>query len=149
MRIRGFLEKKFDPPAPFVEAILVSKGLHITKLVDLHIDTGASSSIILDKDSRYLRLNVTELKKAERDVGGVGGMIDTYIIEDANLMFRTEDGSLCKEKLKMLVGAHDLAKLDVQSRKLILFMPSLLGRDVLRRYRLIYDEPTNEVYLER
>lgn len=149
MRIRGFLEKKFDPPAPFVKAILVSEGLHKSKLLDLHIDTGASSSIILDKDLKYLRLNVGELKKAERNVGGVGGMIDTYVIEDANLMFRTEDGSLCKEELKMLVGAHDLAKLDAESRKLILFMPSLLGRDVLRRYRVVYDESSNEVYLER
>jgi len=45
MRIEGFLDRKFDPPAPFVKAILDSKSLHLSKLVDLHIDTGASASI--------------------------------------------------------------------------------------------------------
>lgn len=41
MRIKGFLERRFDPPAPFVKAILNSKSLNLSKLVDLHIDTGA------------------------------------------------------------------------------------------------------------
>ncbi|MGB9717821.1 MAG: hypothetical protein ACPL4E_05200 [Thermoproteota archaeon] len=149
MRIKGFLERKFDPPAPFVKAILVSEELNLSKLVDFHIDTGASASIILDKDLRYLKLDVTKLRRAERNVGGIGGMIETYIIKDANLMFRVDDGSLCKEQIKMLVGRHDLMSLDAESKKLIMVMPSLLGRDVLRRYKLIYNERSNEVFLER
>ncbi|MFQ5710868.1 MAG: hypothetical protein ACE5GD_03715 [Candidatus Geothermarchaeales archaeon] len=148
MRIKGFLEGKFDPPAPFVKAILNSKSLNLSKLIDLHIDTGASTSIILDKDVRYLKLDVAKLKKAERNIGGIGGVINTYAIEDANLMFRTEDGSLHREGLRMLVGKHDLTKLDAESRRLILLMPSLLGRDILRRYKLVYDERSKEVYLE-
>jgi len=149
MRIKGFLERKFDPPAPFIEAILVSESLHMSKLVNFHVDTGASASIILDKDVRYLKVDATRLKKAERNVGGVGGVINTYVIEDANLMFKTEDGSLQKEGLRMLVGKHDLMELDAESRTLVLVMPSLLGRDILRRYKFVYDERSNEVYLER
>jgi len=149
MRIKGFLERKFDPPAPFVKAILNSKSLNLSKLLDLHIDTGASTSIILGKDVRYLKLDTAKLKKAERNVGGIGGVVNTYVIEDANLMFRTEDGTLRKERVRMLVGQHDLSRLDEESRRLILIMPSLLGRDVLRRYKLMYDERSNEVCLER
>jgi len=115
----------------------------------LHIDTGASTSIILGKDVKYLKLDFAELKRAERNVGGIGGVIDTYVIEDANLMFKIEDGTLHKERVRMLVGKHDLSKLDAESRSLILIIPSLLGRDVLRRYKLIYDEQSNEVCLER
>lgn len=149
MRIKGFLERKFDPPAPFVRAILTSRSLNLSKLVDLHVDTGASTSIILGKDVRYLKLDTAKLNKAERNVGGIGGVIDTYVIEDAKLLFRTESGSLHEEKLRMLVGRHDSLRLDEESRNMVLIMPSLLGRDVLRRYRLIYDERSNEVYLER
>ena len=99
MRIEGFFERKFDPPAPFVKAILGSEGLGLGKPVDFHIDTGASTSIILEKDARYLKLDIAGLKKAERNVGGIGGMIDTYVIEDATLVFRAEDGSLYEEGL--------------------------------------------------
>ncbi|MBO3755320.1 MAG: hypothetical protein FGF53_10685 [Candidatus Brockarchaeota archaeon] len=143
------MERKFDPPAPFVKAILVSEELKVSKLVDFHIDTGASASIILDKDLRYLKLDVATLRKAERNVGGIGGVIDTRVIEDANLMFRIDDGSLYKERLKMLVGRHNLMSLDAESRRLVLVMPSLLGRDILRRYKLIYNERSDEVFLER
>ncbi len=128
---------------------MLSKGLNISRLVDFHIDTGASASIILDKDLRYLRLDVGRLKRAERDVGGIGGLINTYVVEDAALVFRTTDGSVLEERLGLLVGSHDLVKLDAESRRLIMVMPSLLGRDVLRRFRLVYDERLDEFYLER
>ena len=149
MMIKGFLDRKFEPPAPFIKAVVVSQSLNVSRLVDFHIDTGASASIILDKDLRYLRLDVAGLKSAERDVGGIGGLIKTYVIEDAALMFRTADGSVVEERLKLLVGSHDLRKLDAESRRLMMVIPSLLGRDILGRFRLVYDERSDQVYLER
>jgi len=82
MKIYGFLNKEYEPPAPFIKVLLISKNLNIRKFLDLCIDTGSSSTIILDKDARYLRLNLKDLKKAKKNVGGIGGLIDTYIIED-------------------------------------------------------------------
>jgi len=149
MMIKGFLERKFEPPAPFIKAVVVSRGLNIRRLVEFHIDTGASASILLDKDMRYLRLDVAGLKRAERDVGGIGGLIKTYVIEDAALMFRSVDGSVVEERLKLLVGSHDLGGLDAESRRLMMVIPSLLGRDVLGRFRVVYSERSDEVYLER
>jgi len=149
MMIKGFLERRFDPPAPFVKAVVVSEGLNMSRIVDFLIDTGASASIIFDKDLRYLKLDVSRLKKAERDVGGVGGLVKTYVIEDAALVFRTLEGAVVEEELNLLVGSHDLRSLDTESRRLIMVIPSLLGRDVLRRFRLVYDERSDEVYLER
>jgi len=64
MRIRGFLNRGYEPPAPFIKVLLISKNLHIRKFLDLHIDTGASSTIILDKDARYLGLDIKSLKRA-------------------------------------------------------------------------------------
>jgi hypothetical protein len=149
MMIKGFLERRFYPPAPFIKAVVVSRSLNMSGLVDFHIDTGASASIILDKDLRYLKLSVAGLKRAERDVGGIGGLINTYVIEDTALMFRATDGSVVEERLKLLVGSHDLREFDAESRKLMMVIPSLLGRDVLGRFKLVYDERSDEVYLER
>ena len=148
MRIRGFLNRDFYPPAPFVKALLISESLGLRRFIDLHIDTGASSTIILDKDVRYLKLNVKSLKKAERNIGGIGGSINTYTIDDAVIMFKTEEGKLHREKLTLLVGVHKLDKLEEGERRLIMRIPSLLGRNILRKFRLIYDERSNEVHMK-
>jgi hypothetical protein len=79
MRIRGFLNRDYEPPAPFIKVLLISKDSNIRKFLDLHIDTGASSTIILDKDARYIGLDIKSLKKAKRNIGGIGGLIDTYL----------------------------------------------------------------------
>jgi hypothetical protein len=41
------------------------------------------------------------LKRAERDIGGIGGLISTYVVEDATLFLRTEDGGIIEEKLQL------------------------------------------------
>lgn len=148
MRIRGFLNRDFYPPAPFVKALLISESLGLRRFIDLHIDTGASSTIILDKDVRYLKLDVESLKKAERNIGGIGGLINTYAIDDAVIVFKTEEGKLHKEELTLLVGAHMLDKFKEDERKLLMRLPSLLGRDILRKFKLIYDEKSDDVHME-
>ncbi|MGB9758845.1 MAG: aspartyl protease family protein [Thermoproteota archaeon] len=149
MRIRGYLNLGYEPPAPFVKVLLISKKLHIRKFIDFHIDTGASSTVILDKDAKYLRLDVKSLKRAERSIGGIGGTVDTYLIEDTIMVFKTEEGMPHEERQTLLVGIHRLDKLTEGERKLIMKLPSLLGRDLLRKFRLTYDERLNEVFMER
>ena len=149
MRVLCYFDNRFEPPAPFVRATIESKTLKIRKPVHFHIDTGASATTLLDKDSYYLGINLRKLKKAERKIGGLGGLIDTYVIEDAALFFRVENGEIIKEKLRLLIGAHDLSKLSSEEKSLIMRMPSLLGRDIIYRYRLVCDKNQNEIYLER
>lgn len=118
MRIKGFLGREYDPPAPFVRALLTSEGLGISKFMDFHIDTGASSTVILDKDFNYLKLNVSDLEKAERNMCGIGGLVDTYIIEDTTIVFKSEGGALHKERMPILVGVHKLDKLTNEEKKI-------------------------------
>jgi len=104
---------------------------------------------LLDKDVNFLGIDVRRLKRAERDIGGIGGLISTYVVEDASLFFRTEDGGVVEEKLQLLVGRHDLSGLSYIERALIMRLPSLLGRDVIYRFKLVCDRYHNEVFLER
>jgi len=76
-------------------------------------------------------------------------MVDTYVVEDAELMFRTEDRKIRVEKLRLFVGKHDLAKLSASEKDMIMLVPSLLGRDLIHRFRLVCDKRREEVYLEK
>ena len=111
MRIIGYFDDHFEPPAPFFHVVFRSKSLGLSYPLDVHADTGSSVTIIFDKDIELLGIDVRKLRKAERNVGGVGGMVDTYVIEDAELLFRTDDRKIRVEKLRLFVGKHDLAKL--------------------------------------
>jgi len=64
------------------------------------------------------------------------------------MMFKTEEGMLHEERLTLLVGVHRLERLAEEERRVIMRLPSLLGRDTLRRFRFSYDERSNEVFME-
>ena len=71
------------------------------------------------------------------------------MIEDAALFLRTEHGEVIEEKLRLFVGIHDLLKLSAEGKVLIIRMPSLLGRDIICRFRPLCDRNLGEAYLER
>jgi len=148
MRIIGYFDDHFEPSAPFLRVVLRSKSLGLSYPLGFHVDTGSSVTIVFDKDIELLGIDVSKLGKAERNVGGVGGMVNTYIIEDAELLFRTEDRKIRVEKLRLFVGKHDLAELSASEREMIMLVPSLLGRDIIHRFRLVCDKSREEVYLE-
>ncbi|MCJ7505491.1 hypothetical protein MUP05_03340, partial [Candidatus Bathyarchaeota archaeon] len=75
--------------------------------------------------------------------------VNTYVIEDAALFIRAEHGEVIEEKLRLFIGAHDLSTLSAEEKVLIMRMPSLLGRDIIYRFRLVCDRNLGEVYLER
>jgi len=50
MKIQGYFDDNYEPPAPFVRAVVISRSLGIEQAVDLHIDIGAATSILLDKE---------------------------------------------------------------------------------------------------
>jgi len=147
MRIMGYFDDHFEPPAPFVRVVLRSKSLGLSYPLGIHVDTGSSVTIVFDKDVELLGIDVGKLRKAERRVGGVGGMVDTYVVEDAELLFRTEDRKIRVEKLRLFVGKHDLTRLSENEKDMIMLVPSLLGRDMIHRFRLVCDKSVREVYL--
>jgi len=149
MRIMGYFDDHFEPPAPFVRVVLKSKSLGFSYPLGVHIDTGSSVTIVFDRDVELLGIDVGKLKRAETNVGGIGGMVDTYVIEDAELLFRTEDRKIRAETLRLFVGKHDLARLSPSESEIIMRVPSLLGRDIIQRFRLVCDKRKEKVYLER
>ena len=149
MRINGYLDERYEPPAPFLRATVLSRGLGLRHIVNFHVDTGAAVTTLLDKDVKRLKIDLERLRRPERGLIGIGGSITTYVIEDSALLFQAENRELVEEKLRMYVGVHDIERLPKAERKWVLELPSLLGRDAIYRFKLVLDKAQNQVYLER
>jgi len=147
MIIRGFLDKSFSPPAPAVRAFISIEHLGIEGNVKLLIDTGASSTAMLDKDRELLGIDLEKIERAPMKIGGIGGLVDTYLARNAKLSFRAQDGEYV-EAIDIPVLKRDISGIPEDVARRILAMPSLLGRDVMRKFKLTYSEMEGCVTLE-
>ncbi len=148
MMIKGLLDKSFSPPAPVLRAIISLRKLNVEGYIKLLVDTGASSTAILDKDRALLGIDPERIERAPVKIGGIGGLVDTYLARNAELIFKTQNGRYT-ETLDVLVLKHDLEMMPNETAERILAMPSLLGRDVMRKFKLTYSERENLVILEK
>jgi hypothetical protein len=148
MIIRGFLDRSLSPPAPAVKAFISIEKLKVKGYIKFLLDTGASATAILDRDRELLSIGIDGLEKAPTRIGGVRGLVDTYIARDARIILKTLEGEHV-EILDVLVLKHDFSRLSGEEARRMLAIPSLLGRDVMRKFRLIYCESKQYVALER
>lgn len=128
--------------AAYVAAILESKTPNIRETIEFLIDTGASRTTILDKDTTRLGLDLSKLEKLSKGMLGIGGTVETYTIRNAKLTFRTQNGKSHTENLeKIYVLKHP--HIDEK----IMRIPSILGRDILNKYALVYDKRHENAYV--
>ena len=120
--IRG----SFDRERPQVECRLVIPRLHVNHRLMLLVDTGASATCLHPADA--IRAGIPfDLLENRIDYLGIGGT-SAYFRETANLLF--EDESYLRiYRLDLLIAAPT-----DNNREL----PSLIGRDVLNRWRMDY-----------
>ena len=116
---------------PYVLGRLILPRWNIQGEVDFLVDTGADSTIIHPYDGHRLRVPFPELESEIVSVG-IGGR-HPYCPENAVLLF--EDGAGLREyHCEVLIGRPS-----GNSDRL----PSLLGRPLLNRWRMLYD-PTDD-----
>lgn len=141
MRIPCFF--KLGPfEAAYVVAVLESKPLNLHETVEFLVDTGASRTTICDKDAIRLGIDFARLEKLSEGMLGIGGMVNTYVLNDVRLIFRREDEKDHIENFKKIyVLKHTL--LDER----IMRIPSILGRDMLNKYALVYDKRHEKAYI--
>ena len=127
--------------AAYVPAFVSHENLSIAGWVSFLVDTGASRTTILDGDARELNLTYESLQSYQPGIIGVGGEVETYVIEHCTLTFSSDLGDYSEPMPVIYVLRH--GRFDRRVERL----PSLLGRDIINKYNLVYSRPSGSVFL--
>ena len=117
-------------------------------LVWLLADTGASRTTLLDRDVMLLEIPIESLEPADLPLVGIGGSVRSFTIPKAEITFRSDKGDVVIQH-ELWVVKHDLKMLPPEEVSRILRLPSLLGRDLINRFRFVCDYRTGDVFLEQ
>lgn len=101
------------------------------------VDTGADSTSISTRDWRRLGLTRRDIGRPSETITGYGGSIEVAT-ESAELAIEHDNGSVDRVMLDVEVAPEEASGL-----------PSILGRDVLAGYRLVYSPIERMLTIER
>ncbi len=130
-------------PAPAVQAYCYLIRLNTGFWVTFMVDTGAAGTCLHGvpawRIQRQLRPETSE------NASGVGGSC-LYYGERAILVFLDTDQNTVSRTLNRL-DVQAITLRDIVANRGIPSIPSLLGRDILNRWKLTYDCPNSVMYL--
>ena len=113
---------------PFLEGRLFFPRLHISGDISLLLDTGADASVIMPADAKRLSIPFDQLN-GDNACCGLGGIVHCFT-ERAVLVFSDPKVALYAYELEIDIMQDDAQMADV---------PSLVGRDIIDQWRMIYD----------
>ena len=131
MRIDGVVD---EYGRPYIPVYVVIPSIGVADVIPFLVDTGADRTVMTSSDARDLGIRYDSLQSGKRAIG-VGETSTKEFREDIYLIFRT-DSNPHQERLDGV---------DILLVKRV--VPSLLGRDLLQKFRLTLTK--GEVYLER
>ena len=135
--IHGRLERG----RPVIDAQVFSVRLGVFGPVAFLVDTGCDFSAVHPSDAANLGVDYAAdfREVAQKRVSGVGGQAVEFD-EPFRLIFEHTNGDVDEISITIGVAVPTSSNLH---------LPSLLGRDVLRFYRLTFQESANLVILQR
>ncbi len=120
--------------APYMEAFVSFPRLGVRGLVSFLVDTGADGSILMPADSTKLGVDFSKLRNPieSRGIGGVARGFEEICV----LTFSD----------KRYTYSYLLNHMEISARsKSSLALPSLLGRDILNKWRLVTDYRSKKI----
>lgn len=142
MTIRG----RFIGDAPYFAAHLAST--HFQGAVWFLADTGASRTTLLDRDAKLLSIPAQALEPAALPLVGIGGSVRSFVVRRIEITFASDEGDVVLQQ-DIWVAQHDLGQLPPDEVGRILRLPSVLGRDLINRFRLTCEYQAGTVQLGR
>jgi len=140
MKIKG-VWGEFD--APYVRVLFICPELNLKEYVEFLIDSGASKTTIMDNDTIRLGVDYDRLEKSKEGTTGIGGVVDTYIIPKAALIFKISTG-IHEENFDRVFALKHKPRNEKEEDR-IKRIPSLLGRDFLNKYSLFLNRKKDVV----
>lgn len=134
MKIKGYLHLSYE-----VYIIIASfRSSLLSAPIEFILDTGSSKTIINDKDALRLNVDYAHLESSETKYYGLGGTeVESFILPNCRISFTDEIGRSCPEDLEyVIVLRHKLGT--KRDKETIGNYPSLLGLDILRKYKITF-----------
>ena len=136
---------RFIGDAPYF-AVHLRWGL-LEGLILFLADTGASRTTLLDRDIRLLGIPSAAMEPAQAAIVGIGGSVRSFVVRDVQLTFRADAGALVLRH-DLWAVQHDLDRLPPEEVSRLLRLPSILGCDLMNRFRFVGDYQSGKVALE-
>lgn len=137
---------RFIGEAPYFALHL--RSTHFQGLVWMLADTGASRTILLDRDVRSLGIPTVVLEPTPLAIVGIGGSVRSFLVRGVDMTWATDEAYEGLQEQEIWVVQHDMGRLPPDEASRILRLPSVLGRDLLNRFRFTCDYRTGIVQLE-
>ena len=121
---------------PYVEGHVFLPRMRVSGNVSFVFDTGADTSLLMPLDGHRMGIDYTSFQEKDQSLG-IGGVSENFI-EPAYLAF---------------VGDEELYGYEIKLRickpsEEIMTIPSLLGRDIIDQWRIIYDKSKLQLVAE-
>lgn len=120
---------------PYVSARVFIPRLGLAGNVSFIFDTGADSTVLMPADAATLGVDY-DLLSDRFESFGIGGSAPTYI-EPARLAFADDN--------RHTLYGYDIRLLIHHPTADAMRVPSLLGRDIIDRWRVVYDKSVAEL----
>ena len=121
--------------SPYIEGQLFIPRLDVRSNISFLVDTGADSTTLLPSDTLKLGISYEDLRLNSHPSVGVGGLSHNYV-EEAVIAFTATATAAFYYKIRLEILGWDSA---------LMSLPSLLGRDILKHWRMRYSPPTNRL----
>lgn len=122
---------------PYVEGRVYFPRFDLSGDISFLVDTGADASLLNPSDVMRMGVDLDLLEGAAESVG-LGGAIQCFV-EPAWVIFTADDGTAYIYEVGLEIAPAQPDTLD---------LPSLLGREILDRWRMVYDPTVGELEFE-
>jgi hypothetical protein len=113
---------------PYIEGRLSIPRLKVAGNISFLVDTGADQTLLMPDDARFLSIDFSMLRSKSL-ASGIGGASGVFL-EPAYLLFTEPSKRVYAYSIRLLISEPLANHVGV---------PSLLGRDVLDRWRMVYE----------
>ncbi len=119
---------------PYLKGRLFLPRLQVRQDLDFIVDTGADSTVLMPGDGLSAGLDYSMLRGTTTSLG-LGGASESFV-EPALLAFLEVERSLCVYSMQLEI---------CRPSSEIMHVPSLLGRDILGRWLMVFDPSNREL----